>query len=382
MKRHNKGRWYAVLILLAGCAVTVLLLGKEDEAHFSEKSKTALAVETMDIQKSDYHVQVPAWGFVEPRETIDIRPEIPGKVTEVPVGIFAGATVKQGDLLFLIDDREYLNTLEEEKAATDQAWQALEIEKGRQAVARSEWEVLADSSLDGKQGSPLALREPQLKEKEAAVQMAEARQAQAALDVERTRVTAPCDGIILEEHLAEGQVLDAGFAAMQIACTDCYQITAFFSQEYSLDPGCPEAKIDLGTSRYEGVVKSFLPRIDPDTRQRQALVTFGGAGFGLGVYASLTLNGLSFSDVTVLPKEALRADSTVWVFGEDGTLEIRTVTVLAQDPVSVVIGQGLASHEQVVLSHIASPLAGMDLQKAAATDEKPQNDIGGGGQGK
>jgi RND family efflux transporter MFP subunit len=382
MKRHGKGRWYAILIFLAGCAVAVLLLGNEEEAHFSEKSKTALTVETVHIRKRDYCVQVPAWGFVEPRETIDIRPEIAGKVTEVPAGIFAGAIVKQGDLLFSIDDREYLNTLEEAKADTEQAWQALEIEKGRQAVARSEWEVLADSSQEGSQVSSLALREPQLKEKEAAVQKATARQAQAALDVERTRVTAPCDGVVLGEDLAKGQVLDAGYAAMQIACTDCYQVTAFFSQEYALDPGSPAAMIDLGPDRYEGTVKSFIPRIDPETRQRQALVTFDGAEVGLGAYASLTLAGPSFSDVAVIPEEALRADGTVWVLGDGGTLEIRNVTVLAQDPTNVVIGQGLTGNEHVILSHIASPLAGMALESTASPDESRPENLGGGEQGK
>jgi RND family efflux transporter MFP subunit len=300
----------------------------------------------------------------------------------LPAGIFAGAAVKQGDLLFSVDGREYLNTLEEAKALTDQAWQALEIEKGRQAVARSEWEVLADSSLEGGQVSSLALRKPQLKEKEAAVQMATARQAQAALDVERTRVTAPCDGVILEERLAKGLVLEAGYDAMQIACTDCYHITAFFSQEYVLDPGRPAAKIDLGPDRYEGSVKSFLPRIDPETRQKQALVTFGGASIGLGAYASLTLAGPSFSDVAVIPKEALRADGTVWIMGEGGTLEIRKVAVLAKDPENAVIGQGLTGDEHIILSHIASPLEGMKLERTASPDESRTGNSDGGGQGK
>ncbi|MDY6951305.1 MAG: efflux RND transporter periplasmic adaptor subunit [Thermodesulfobacteriota bacterium] len=375
MKRLRRSRWPAVLIALVGCATTLFLLAQGEEEPLREVRRKVLSVETVVAQKADYRVRVPAWGLVEPRETIYICTEISGMITHVPADVFAGAAVKQGALLFSIDERDYQNTLAEAMAANEQARQALEIEKGRQTVAKTEWKLLEDSKWLGHKNQALALREPHLKEREAAVQMAAARQAQAALDVERTRITAPCEGVILAEDLAEGQVLDIGDVAVRMACTDSYYIMASFSPQYSLDPGEHQVAVGVGPHRYEGIVKAVLPQINSETRQKQALIEFKGEGVSLGAYASLTLPGPSFENVVVLPKEALRPGNTVWVLSENSTLKIRTVTVLAEDMVHVVIGKGLAGRDRVVLSHIASPLEGMELRVRAPLAEGPQNPI-------
>ncbi|MDY6987317.1 MAG: efflux RND transporter periplasmic adaptor subunit [Thermodesulfobacteriota bacterium] len=381
MKRLRRSRWPAVLIALVGCATTVFLAADGEEESLREVRRQALAVETVLAQKTDYRVQVPAWGLVEPRETVNICTEISGMITHVPASVFAGAAVKQGALLFSIDTRDYQNTLAEAMAANEQARQALEIEKGLQTIAKIEWKLLEDSKWLGHKNEALALREPQLKEREAAVQMAAARQAQAALDVERARITAPCEGVILAEHLAEGQVLDTGHVAAEIACTDCYYIMASFSPEYSLDPGVHTVAVYVGPNQYDGIVKAVLPQINSETRQKQALIEFAGGGVSLGAYASLALPGPSFEDAVLMPKEALRPGSTVWVFSENSTLEIRTVTVLAQDMEHVVIGEGLTGRDRVVLSHIASPLEGMELRMRTPS-EGPQNSVGSEEQGK
>lgn len=377
MKRLRKRMWHIVLIAIIGCATTVLLVVHGEEKPLPKIHKQTLSVQTIRVQKTDYRIRVPAWGFVEPRETIDIRPEISGQIIHVPADILKGAAVEQGELLFSIDEREYRNTLAEAVAANELARQALEIEKGRQIIAKSEWKLLENSKWQGHQNKALALREPHLKAREAAVQMAAARQAQAALDVERTRITAPCEGVILAEHVAKGLVLDTDIAyvAVQIACTDCYRIMALFSPAYSIDPGECTVAVEIGPNRYEGVVRAVLPRINSETRQKQALVEFEGERVFLGAYASVTLPGPFFKNTIVLPIEALRPGSTVWVLNE-GTLEIRKVTVVAQDMVNVVIDEGLTGSDHVILSHIASPLKGMALRKLTPTTEGTQNNAG------
>jgi RND family efflux transporter MFP subunit len=376
VKHLKKGIWHAVLIALAGCATTLFLAAREEEEHLLEIHNQALSVETVLVQKTDYRIRVPAWGLVEPRETIDIRAEISGKITNVPASIFTGAVLKQGALLFSIDERNYRNTLVEAIAANEQARQALEIEKGRQTIAKTEWKLLENSKWIGHKNKALALREPQLKEREAAVKMAAARQAQAALDVERTRITAPCEGVILEEYLAKGQVIDTGYIAVRIACTDRYHIMALFTPEYSLDSREHAVAINVGPNRYEGIVMAVSPQINTEIRQKQAVVEFWGEQVSLGAYASLTLPGQFFKNVVVLPKEALRPDSTVWVLSKSSTLEIRPVKILAQDMQNVVIGHGLTEGDHVILSHIASPLQGMKLRMTTQITESFQNSTG------
>jgi RND family efflux transporter MFP subunit len=360
------------LIALIGGAVTIVLIAGKEETSLSGISRPALSVETLEVQNADYRVQVPGWGFVEPRETIDIRTEIEGRVTYVSHRVFAGARVRRGDHLFSLDERSYRNTLAEAMATLEQAQQALAIEKGRQIIAQSEWNLLEASQWQGVRNEALALRKPQLKEREAALKMAFARKNQAALDVERARIAAPCDGVILYEELAEGQILDTSSSTLRIACTDCYRLKAMFASEYSLGTAAEAVKIDIGPNRYAANIKAVLPNIHPETRQKQALVEFRGAHVSLNAYAAVILPGRQFHNIVVLPREALRPGNTVWTFSESSTLEIRPVTVLARDMVNVVIGEGITKGEHVILSHIAGPLQGMPLRKRAPQTEDPR----------
>ena len=112
VKRQNKKKmWPAVLIAIVGCVATVILGAREEEKHLPKTLNQALAVETVLVQKINYRVRIPGWGFVEPRETIDIRAEISGKITDVPAGVFSGAAIKQGALLFAIDGRRLISLL-------------------------------------------------------------------------------------------------------------------------------------------------------------------------------------------------------------------------------------------------------------------------------
>jgi hypothetical protein len=82
----------------------------------------------------------------------------------------------------------------------------------------------------------------------------------------------------------------------------------------------------------------------------------------LGAYASLTLPGPLFKNAIIVPTESLRSGDTIWLLNQSHKLEIRKVKVLGQDMFKAVIGQGLSEHDHVVLSHIASPLQGMELR--------------------
>lgn len=363
MRSKTKNYLAGFLILLIGCCVAAWLAsGGEEKIEFKQQTQ-ALVVETFAVRKTNHRLRIPAWGIVEAKETIDIRPEVGGKVNKVASDVFIGGTVKRGKMLFSIDARPYENALAEAKAAHEQEVQALTIEKGRQTIAQSEWKLLEGMDWKGARNKTLALRQPQLRSHQAALQMALARQDQATLDLERTHITAPCEGMILEKKVARGQFLDAGDVAMRLACTECYHVLASFSAAYELDPDVSDVRIEIGADHHKGVIKSVLARIDPQTRQKQVLVAFSGKDVVLGAYAALTLPGPMFSDCAVLPGAALRPGNTVWVLGEKNTLDIRPVEVLGNDPDHVVIGAGLAEGERVILSHIASPLKGMPLRE-------------------
>src|SRR4051812_40572123 len=56
------------------------------------------------VQRKDIRFNVKAAGEIGPAEQVSVRPEINGKIDELPVDL--GDRVKKGDLLVKLDDKE------------------------------------------------------------------------------------------------------------------------------------------------------------------------------------------------------------------------------------------------------------------------------------
>lgn len=366
MKLLKNPIFIASLIIVTGCLTSFLIVSLANEEEMTIIETSPFAVQTRKFQRTNYQLEIPAWGFVEPLETIEICPEISGRVTEVSEKLHVGRRVVAGEFLFAIDDRKFIHTLAEAEGATVLAEQELEIEMGRQIIARKEWDLLENSAVKNESNMPLALRGPHLKAKEASLQIALAQQAMSVLDVERTKLEAPCDGLILSDTIALGQFLEVGDAAVTIGCTRSYLINARFSQEYQLSPDHRIVPITFPENTLMGEIRSALPFIEPDTRQKRVLVSFASTDISIGQHASLKLPGTLHQKVIVLPKSVVRKDQTVWLLSDRSTLEVRKIKIIAEDKNFVIIDEGISEEDRVITSHIACPLVGMRLAESPA----------------
>ena len=72
-----------------------------------QKSKLASAIPsrltTAAVELRDINFAVNAAGEISPAEQVSVRPEINGKIDQLPVDV--GDRVKKGDLLFKLDDK-------------------------------------------------------------------------------------------------------------------------------------------------------------------------------------------------------------------------------------------------------------------------------------
>src|ERR1041384_2166327 len=68
----------------------------------SEAARLANRPPTAVVETRDIHFSVNAAGDIGPAEQVSVRPEVNGKIDKLPVDI--GDIVKQGDLLFTLED--------------------------------------------------------------------------------------------------------------------------------------------------------------------------------------------------------------------------------------------------------------------------------------
>ncbi len=308
-------------------------------------------------------------GIVEARDgNIIVGAPIPGIVTTVAVD--TGSPIKQGDLLFTVDDRPYVANQNTAQASLEQAIANLdkliaaprpqerqiaqaELEQARaqaeQARARlkriqSLVDPMAVSATDREaalfgaqaysaQEKGAALRfdiaqegtwEKELAITRAAVRVAEAQLARAVVDVAYTRVTSPIDGMVLFKGMDPGNYV-GGPTGMVIGQTQILRVRVDIDEvdAWRFHPEAPAfaflrgnstVRIPLKFDKYESLVqpkRSLTLANDEriDTRVLQVLYTFEPKTLPVALYVGQLLDVFieAIPVGTVMKPEALPA---------------------------------------------------------------------------
>ena len=141
-------------------------------------------------------------GRLDPVESVEIRPRVSGYITEIHFE--AGAIVKKGDLLYVIDPRPY-------KADFDRA--AAEVERMDAQLKLAEIELNRAKELRGKatiSASEFDQKAATYQGAAAAKSSAEAAKNAAALNLEFTQIKSPIDGRVSDQRITVGNLVQPG----------------------------------------------------------------------------------------------------------------------------------------------------------------------------
>jgi len=204
-------------VLVVGIAgMRFLLHARKPPGHTAAPHRGPL-VEVMTVHEKDHRVTVHATGTIAPARAVAITPEVSGRVVEMAPNLVPGGLFRAGELLFAIEPTDYRLAVEQARSALAKAQVDLSTTEGRAEVARKEWRGLHPN---GEVAPPLVVYAPQLAAAKAAVTAAQAAVAEAELNLERTRVTAPFNCRIRSEEVDVGQVVRPGSPVAQVAGTD------------------------------------------------------------------------------------------------------------------------------------------------------------------
>ncbi|MEM7011303.1 MAG: HlyD family efflux transporter periplasmic adaptor subunit, partial [Verrucomicrobiota bacterium] len=183
-------------------------------------------VQVIELSPSNERIVVTSWGSVVPAQEVSIRPQVSGRVIELNDALVLGGRIDAGQQLLEIDPADYEHAHTEKEADLEDAKFELEVERGQQAIAKREWEQLRADIPDADANPSLALREPHLRKAEAMVAKAMNAVARAKLDIDRTKLHAPFNCMIVAESVEIGQLIENGNDVCQIVGTDAFCIRA------------------------------------------------------------------------------------------------------------------------------------------------------------
>lgn len=376
-----------LLILVAGFAMMRIMITSRPEPRKEKRENPGALVEVLNATRGECQVLVHGTGTVQPRQEISLTPQVSGRVTNIADRFIAGGFFRKGDVLFEIEDADYRLAVDRARAALAKAEYELTAMQGQARIARQEWDRLQLG--DGEQPNPLVVYEPQLKNARAALLSAQATLQQAQLDLQRTVLRAPFNAVIRSESVDPGQFVRSGTAVAMLAGTDLAEIVVPLPLEELAWLQIPRsgsggnvtaATVQLGaggeTFAWSGRVVRQLADVDPQGRMARLVVavddpyglrqgTVDRPVLSMGIFVQVLLHGKKLKDVAVIPANALRDGATVWLMN-DGHLKVRPVEVVRRTRDEVMIGEGLATGDRVVLTNLTGATEGMKLRQVDA----------------
>lgn len=319
---------------------------------------------TAVVEQRDIRFSVPAAGEITPAEQVSVKPEINGRIEQLPVDI--GDEVKRGQLLFSLDDKELRN----EKASRD-----TEIERSKLQLDQAERNYRRAGELAEENLISRELFENSKTEFELAKNALERSQRELAIIDERltkTKILAPFDCTILTRPVSMGQAVsgsggfNSGTEVLTIADLNNLVINAHINQA-DITRLRQDQEVDVSVEAVPGLsVLGRVERIAP-----QATIRNNIKGFAVrillkdvdkrirpGMTANIKIPVASADNVVAVPLAAVfserdpqtyKTERYVYVQTAPDQFERRPVTIGVSDFFFAEVQYGLEPGEIVSL---------------------------------
>jgi len=382
----------SLLVIFLGLGVATYITHKAPKAQKRAPVKAIPVVEVQVVEPGDHRIMVPAMGTVVPAREVTLRAQVSGKVLSLHPEFIEGGYIKENAEILRIDPVDYQLTVTLAEAKVKDAESALELAEEETNAAREEWRLLNENTANTNDAPPpLVAKEPQLAAAQAKLKAEQAELKRAELDLNRTSVRAPFNAIVRSKSVEVGSLVTPQDPLAELVGVDEYWIQVSVPVDYLQWISVPNRKGKKGSqvrvvhrSGYErtGAVIELLGDLETEGRMARILATvkdpLGLKDSGqktrpllIGEYVRVEIEGSPLSQVFRIPRIALRDNDTIWVVGDDSTLDIRPVTTIWRDTQTVFLDQGLDPGDRVIVSDLAAPVAGMKIQMEGAETAEP-----------
>ena len=299
----------AVIAIVLTVAVAGWMLSGQLGGGRTEPQQSAVdSVETADpiprvrvkrmIARS-HQVAIMVRGRTEAGRRVDLRAETDGRIVEI--GAARGSVVGKGDVLARLAVEERQAKIEEYRARLRQRQIHYEATAALAKKGLSSKEALATAKAD--------------------IDAAKAAVEQVELEIARTRLRAPFDGLLLEGHAELGGYLKKGDRFGRIIDLDPVLFVGSVTERSVawLRPGLTAVARSLGGHTVHGTLKYIAPAADPAARTYRVEVEAENPGYRIreGLTVDITIE--------VDTRMAHFVTPALLALGDDGTIGIKTV---------------------------------------------------------
>tara|TARA_R110002167_G_scaffold91458_1_gene246048 strand:+ start:102144 stop:103262 length:1119 start_codon:yes stop_codon:yes gene_type:complete len=353
-------------IIIAVIAIfgSVIVLTTAPTQALSEQKAKILSVSVINVEPQEFTPSYQAFGRTEPLQQLSLVSQIDGEVIFVNQSFVAGGQINQGEVIYQIDNRDYLLTLNRHKSELKIAEANLQLELGEQMVAEQEY-VRMSSQLSHTNMSlqkSLMLREPQLAAAEARVNIAQNNVDMANRNLNRCSVISNHNYNVLSKTIYQGSIVNKGDNVGELAQLATLRVSLAVSNNVATRLNVGQSLNISGQNKQEttAVVTHISANLYAASQLRQVYLSFDNRdkSFILGEFISANLTLPTQHNTLKIPLGAID-DGMFWVVTQDKTLLAKEAAIIWQDEYFAIIKNNIATGEAVVVSAITGAHQGM-----------------------
>jgi multidrug efflux system membrane fusion protein len=360
---NNKVAVIAVIVLIVLTGVWGVYHNNTAHANQPAPAPPPAQVSVMTVQEKPIRTWSEFSGRLQAVDYAEIRPEVSGRITGIKFE--DGQTVRTGDVLFVIDPRDYVTAVARAQADLDSARTNAEFAKTQFGHARDliKSQAIAQDVYDQRANANRAAQ--------AALEGARAALDRAKLDLDRAYVKAPISGRVSRAEITVGNLVAAGpsapvltsivsndgiYADFEVDEQTYLQSIRMHSQRLEQERQIPVELTLQGDNQrvYKGHIYSFDNKIDPSSGTIRARAKFANEDGSLvpGMFVSVKLAGSYEFNGILIPERAVSSDQSkkfIYVVDHDNKVVYRGLELGQQvNGQRIVIG-GLKPGERVIV---------------------------------
>ena len=395
---------------------------KSDNRRFQKERVFAVNVETLNKQIAS--PKILSYGEIYSKRMLEIRPLVSGRLDYVSEKFVEGGYVKSGDILFRLNQKDYLNELEiaeidleDTKAQLSEAISKLDYANLEFEVSESQLNLrknaldrqtqLAESGLitssqlentqlaysSSKQqflnkqnlvkSSKNAIDKLKIQLKRRSISIDKAKR-----NLDETEIKAPFDGIIASVNILPGSVINKNEKLGTLLDPNSLEVMFNLSaNEFARVIDKDGKLLNLDITAYLKLSNKDIPfsckreRINPEImyigsgRKLFASINLGeNKTLRPGDFVVLEIKEPSLKNITVLPSSAVTIDGKIFILEEDNRLKEIEVTILRRQGNEVIVC-GAPTDKEYVMQRSPQLGNGLKIKPLRKKDREISNSV-------
>jgi len=395
---------------------------KSDNRRFQKERVFAVNVETLNKQIAS--PKILSYGEIYSKRMLEIRPLVSGRLDYVSEKFVEGGYVKSGDILFRLNQKDYLNELEiaeidleDTKAQLSEAISKLDYANLEFEVSESQLNLrknaldrqtqLAESGLitssqlentqlaysSSKQqflnkqnlvkSSKNAIDKLKIQLKRRSISIDKAKR-----NLDETEIKAPFDGIIASVNILPGSVINKNEKLGTLLDPNSLEVMFNLSaNEFARVIDKDGKLLNLDIIAYLKLSNNDIPfsgkieRINPEImnigsgRKLFASINLGeNKTLRPGDFVVLEIKEPSLKNITVLPSSAVTIDGKIFILEEDNRLKEIEVTILRRQGNEVIVS-GAPTDKEYVMQRSPQLGNGLKIKPLRKKDREISNSV-------